>query len=140
MARQLMQPRDRAESRAPQLGEGNVPAHLRQDSSKLPLLTVIAPARNEAGNAAELVRRLERVAANLPMEIVFVDDSDDDTAEVVSDLRRRSKCPIKLITRPNGQRKDGLGGAVVAGEGQGPDMGRVVTEEAISVSRTYWIL
>jgi hypothetical protein len=83
---------------------------------------------------------LERVAANLPMEIVFMDDSDDDTAEVVSDLRRRSEWPIKPITWPNGQRKDGLGGAVVAGEGQGPDMGRVVPEKAISVSRTYWIL
>lgn len=115
MARQLMRRRDQTESGAPQTRERDVPAYLRQNSPKLPLLTVIAPTRNEAGNVAELVRRLEQVAANVPMEIIFVDDSDDDTAEVVSDLRRRSKCPIKLITRPNGQRKDGLGGAVIEG-------------------------
>ena len=51
----------------------------------------------------------------ISLEVVFVDDSTDDTAEVIRDLQDRFSFPINLISRPPERRKNGLGGAVVEG-------------------------
>lgn len=79
-------------------------------------VTVIVPTRNEAGNVPELTRRLAEV---LPCdgshELLFVDDSDDDTPAVVRSVSTRSALPVRLLHRPRSQRSGGLGGAVVAG-------------------------
>jgi dolichol-phosphate mannosyltransferase len=77
-------------------------------------VTVIVPTRNEVGNIAELMRRL---VPSLPpdSEVVFVDDSDDETPAAISDAASTSQVPVRLVHRPRGQRDDGLGGAVVAG-------------------------
>src|SRR4051794_27331634 len=48
-----------------------------------PAVTVVIPSRNEEENIAELVSRLNAVAPGLPLEIVFVDDSDDETPHAV---------------------------------------------------------
>ncbi len=77
-------------------------------------LSVIAPTRNEADNIAPLVARLEHVLPD-GSEIIFVDDSDDETPAMVESVALRSRYPIRLIHRPPGQRAGGLGGAVVAG-------------------------
>ncbi|WP_058046902.1 glycosyltransferase [Streptomyces roseifaciens] len=78
-------------------------------------VTVLVPTFNEAGNVEELLRRL---GAALPTrlsscEVVFVDDSTDDTAEAIRKAARTCPYPVTVIRRrePVG----GLGGAVVEG-------------------------
>jgi cellulose synthase/poly-beta-1,6-N-acetylglucosamine synthase-like glycosyltransferase len=44
-----------------------------------PDVTIVVPTRNESGNVAELVRRLDSALGSIHAEILFVDDSDDDT-------------------------------------------------------------
>src|SRR3954468_10552823 len=81
----------------------------------VPALSVVVPTRDEAGNVAELVARLERVLPGERLEVIFVDDSDDGTPGEIEACRRRSPLAIKLLHREAGERADGLGGAVVAG-------------------------
>jgi putative flippase GtrA len=76
---------------------------------------VVVPTRHEAGNIAALVARLQAAVTDIPLEIVFVDDSDDNTVAVIEQVRAEATCEITLLHRPPGQRSDGLGGAVVAG-------------------------
>jgi dolichol-phosphate mannosyltransferase len=80
-----------------------------------PLLAVIVPTRNEAGNVAPLVQRIERVVDTARSEIVFVDDSVDGTPAEVARVARAAGLPIRLIHRPERERLGGLGGAVTAG-------------------------
>jgi dolichol-phosphate mannosyltransferase len=86
-----------------------------------PALSVILPTRNEIGNVPVLLRELERVLASTAAEIIFVDDSDDATPEVIEAASSLSSCPVRLVHRPPERRSDGLGGAVVRGmhEAQG---------------------
>lgn len=76
-------------------------------------LSVIVPTFNEAPNVAELVRRLGDALRGLEAEVIFVDDSTDDTPAVVMAVAAEAPLPIRLIhrERPTG----GLGGAVMAG-------------------------
>ena len=48
-----------------------------------PAISVVLPTREEAENVRPLVARLERVLPDLPVEIIFVDDSDDDTPDAI---------------------------------------------------------
>ena len=77
--------------------------------------TVIVPTRNEAGNVAELLRRLTPVLSGRSAEVIFVDDSDDETPKVITALSEDSAIPVRLVHRARGQRANGLGGAVLAG-------------------------
>jgi glycosyltransferase involved in cell wall biosynthesis len=81
-------------------------------------LSVVVPTRNEAANVEALVSRLAEVLEGVvpDWEILFVDDSDDATPAVVTDLERRG-LPVKLFHRPPGTRSGGLGGAVNDGFG-----------------------
>ncbi len=81
----------------------------------LPAVSIVVPTRNEAGNVAELVRRLDLALPRLPVEIIFVDDSTDETPETIQALQGRDQLEIVLVHRPPEQRGDGLGGAVVRG-------------------------
>jgi dolichol-phosphate mannosyltransferase len=78
-----------------------------------PAVSVVLPTREEAENVAPLVARLERVLPDLPVEIIFVDDSDDETPDSIRGVT--SSRAVYLIHRPAGERRGGLGGAVVAG-------------------------
>ncbi len=78
-------------------------------------LAIVVPTRNEAGNVAELVRRVAAATRPWRAELVFVDDSDDGTPDEVRRVAAQSMIPIRLIHRPPGQRQGGLGGAVVKG-------------------------
>jgi dolichol-phosphate mannosyltransferase len=82
---------------------------------QLPSVSLVVPTRNEADNVEELVRRVDRALPDLPIEIIFVDDSTDDTPETIEALRDRFRPEIVLVHRPPEQRGDGLGGAVVRG-------------------------
>jgi dolichol-phosphate mannosyltransferase len=77
-------------------------------------VTVVVPTMNEAGSVPELVARLgEALPADGTHEVLFVDDSTDDTPAVLRGLAAESELPIRVLHRetPAG----GLGGAVVAG-------------------------
>jgi len=89
---------------------------LPPDAQPTAELAVLVPTRNEAPNIEELLRRVSAAVAGIPAEIIFVDDSDDDTPVVIDALAgRQDGCRVSLIHRQGPQRTGGLGGAVVAG-------------------------
>jgi dolichol-phosphate mannosyltransferase len=97
--------------------EDTEPAYSRtvQPVSKL---AVLVPTRNEADNIEELLGRIAAAVTAIPTEIVFVDDSDDATPDVIRAVACRGgagACQVSLIHRQGGQRPGGLGGAVVDG-------------------------
>ncbi len=78
-------------------------------------VSVVVPTRNEAANVGELVPRLARAMPSVPMDIIFVDDSDDDTPEAIARLRPQCHHNLVVVHRPANQRSGGLAGAVVHG-------------------------
>ncbi|GLY07390.1 glycosyltransferase family 2 protein [Actinoplanes sp. NBRC 101535] len=80
-----------------------------------PEVSVVVPTRNEAENVGPLVERVRDALGATPGEILFVDDSDDETPGVISALAEDDPDRVRLLHRPAGQRSGGLGGAVVAG-------------------------
>lgn len=84
-------------------------------SSEPCLLSVILPTRNEAGNIMPLVHRLEQALQGKSAEVIFVDDSTDDTPQVIQAAGAQSSLAVKLIARPPELRTGGLGGAVIEG-------------------------
>ena len=76
-------------------------------------VTIVVPTYNEALNVPELVRRVGEATRGLDAEILFVDDSSDDTADVVRRVAPDAELPVRVIHRdaPVG----GLGGAVLEG-------------------------
>jgi len=99
-------------------GPAKVRARMRGTIGELPVRTalrqtVVVPTFNERDNIATL---LDRLAAALPAgetEIVFVDDSTDDTPEVIAEAAQG--CPIPVIVHHRENGAGGLGGAVVEG-------------------------
>ena len=82
--------------------------------SRPPHLTIVVPTRNEAQNVEPLLQRLAAASGSLPTEVLFVDDSDDDTAEVIAGQAATCAVGLRLIHRPQGERRGGLSGAVVS--------------------------
>jgi Glycosyltransferases involved in cell wall biogenesis len=82
-------------------------------------VTVIVPTRNEAGNVGPLLDRVAATAMGRDIEVLFVDDSDDDTPREVLALADKDRADrgmsVRLIHREPGSRTGGLGGAVVEG-------------------------
>jgi dolichol-phosphate mannosyltransferase len=79
-------------------------------------LTVIVPTRNEAGNIRALLERLQSALIGQAVEVIFVDDSSDNTPDVIGDCACDfSGMEIRLIHRAPEQRAGGLGSAVVTG-------------------------
>ncbi|MFT4215228.1 MAG: glycosyltransferase [Microbacterium sp.] len=84
-------------------------------------LSVIVPTFNEGPNVAELVRRIgaaldtvqTQTGSGTRFEVVFVDDSTDDTPEAIRAIATTAAFPVRLIHRENPD--SGLGGAVVEG-------------------------
>ena len=79
-------------------------------------ISVIVPTFNEAPNVAELVARVSSTVASLDgirVEIIFVDDSTDNTPQVIEAVAATASLPVRLIHReePVGR----LGAAVVEG-------------------------
>ncbi|MFF3450441.1 glycosyltransferase [Streptomyces sp. NPDC002667] len=103
------------ESTAPGgLGELGDPAVRAAGIPEPGAVTVVVPTFNEAANIRELLHRItDSVPARLPCEVVFVDDSTDDTPEVIEQAARDCPFPVTVLHRevPEG----GLGGAVVEG-------------------------
>jgi dolichol-phosphate mannosyltransferase len=78
-----------------------------------PRQTVLIPTRNERDNIAVLLSRLAHVLPAGDTEIVFVDDSTDDTPQVIESAARDCPIPVTVHHRTGGA--GGLGGAVVEG-------------------------
>ncbi|WP_295784148.1 glycosyltransferase [uncultured Microbacterium sp.] len=76
-------------------------------------LSVIVPTFNEGPNVAELVRRTSDALTGRLVEVIFVDDSTDDTPDVIRAVAASADIPVRLIHRDNPV--GGLGGAVVEG-------------------------
>ncbi len=58
--------------------------------------------------------RIHQAVKGIAVEVVFVDDSTDETPDMIRKLQDWFPLPIKLIARPE-RRQNGLGGAVVEG-------------------------
>jgi dolichol-phosphate mannosyltransferase len=79
-------------------------------------LSIIIPTRNEAGNINPLLERISRVLNGIHAEVLFVDDSNDDTPQAVETAKLNfPDLHIQLFHRATGQRMGGLGGAVLLG-------------------------
>lgn len=79
-------------------------------------LTILVPTRNESGNIAMLLSRIEKAIGDIDTEVLFVDDSTDDTPQVIDQFKNQFKSiQVELLHRPLKERTGGLGGAVVAG-------------------------
>lgn len=81
-----------------------------------PILSVIVPTRNEAGNIDILLTRIKEAFGATLIEVIFVDDSTDNTPQVINAVKGHfSGMTIQLIHRSPNKRIGGLGGAVVEG-------------------------
>ncbi|GGQ04721.1 glycosyltransferase [Streptomyces mutabilis] len=77
-------------------------------------VTIVVPTFNESGNVRRLLRLItESVPARLPCEVVFVDDSTDDTPDVIR--AAAPDCPFPVTVLHRAEPSGGLGGAVVEG-------------------------
>ena len=76
-------------------------------------LSIIVPTFNEAPNVAELIRRVTAAVEGIDAEVVFVDDSTDDTPDVIREVAASASLPVRLVHRSS--RAGGLGGAVIEG-------------------------
>ncbi|MGW1805075.1 glycosyltransferase [Streptomyces sp. NPDC002078] len=77
-------------------------------------VTIVVPTFNESANIRQLLHRItESVPARLPCEVLFVDDSTDDTPEVIREAAKDCPFPVAVLHRE--EPVGGLGGAVVEG-------------------------
>ena len=100
---------------------GSLHPHLSQVGSLLasyegiPEVSIIVPTRNERDNIAPLLDRLAPALADRCAEVVFVDDSSDDTPEAIASGAVRPGLMVRCLHRSPEQRHGGLGGAVIEG-------------------------
>jgi dolichol-phosphate mannosyltransferase len=78
-------------------------------------LCIVVPTRNESGNIAPLVDRISTAMAGRDVEVLFVDDSTDDTPAAILAVAQVSDITVRLLHREPAKRTGGLSGAVVAG-------------------------
>jgi dolichol-phosphate mannosyltransferase len=85
-----------------------------RDAKDAPLISLVIPTFNEAGNIAELLAQLSAaMPEDVPCEVIFVDDSTDDTPRVITEAAR--DCRLTVSVRHRETPDGGLGGAVAAG-------------------------
>jgi dolichol-phosphate mannosyltransferase len=77
-------------------------------------LTVVVPTRNEADNVPVLMRELRESLSGLDYRVIFVDDSTDETPEVIRSLCEENG-RVTLIHREGTEREGGLSTAVTTG-------------------------
>ncbi|WP_308200970.1 glycosyltransferase [Actinoplanes sp. M2I2] len=106
-----------AQRSVPAPGAGDI-AHNDQTSQDRPpdpqRIAVIVPTRHEAGSVGPLYDRIRAALSGRDWELVFVDDSDDETVERLTTLAGHDP-RVTCVHRPPGRREGGLGGAVLAG-------------------------
>lgn len=81
-----------------------------------PAVSVLVPTRNEAGNIEKLLDSLKRALDDTRVEVIFIDDSTDETPLVIEKaVTQFSELNIRLIHRAPVEQSGGLGGAVKVG-------------------------
>ncbi len=83
-----------------------------------PATSIVVPTFNERHNIATLLDRLVLVLGSSPSEVLFVDDSDDDTPAVIAAEAASRNLPVVVVHREPGRRTGGLAGAVIIGIGR----------------------
>lgn len=87
-----------------------------EDQKHVGGVSVIVPTRNEQDNVIALLEQIALVRPMVVSEVLFVDDSDDATPNVIREAVQRAwPFAVRLIERPPGERAGGLSGAVVEG-------------------------
>ncbi|MCI3272735.1 glycosyltransferase [Streptomyces cylindrosporus] len=95
-------------------GELGDPAVRGAEVAEPGAVTIVVPTYNESANIRQLLHQItESVPTRLPCEVVFVDDSTDDTPEVIQEAAKDCPFPVTLLHRE--EPVGGLGGAVVEG-------------------------
>src|SRR6266516_7613427 len=69
-------------------------------TGETPSLTIIVPTRNEKHSIELLLARLGPAVASLGAELIFVDDSDDETPDVLAEKAVDCPVPIRILHRP----------------------------------------
>jgi dolichol-phosphate mannosyltransferase len=97
-------------------------AHTVGGVARASALTVVIPTFNERDNIEPLLAALQTALRGIPTEVLFVDDSNDDTPAIIQAASARlssRRFVITLLHRPEGPaRADGLAGAVQLGLAQ----------------------
>ena len=78
------------------------------------LLSIVVPVYNEAGNIKLLLEKIAEALRGITYEVIFVDDSTDETPMVILKVAAKSSAEIRLEHREN---EKGLATAVVRGFG-----------------------
>jgi putative flippase GtrA len=82
-------------------------------------LSVVVPTRNERGKVERLLPALRDALAGITTEVIFVDDSDDDTPAVIQSATQTldsSRFHIRCEHRPSGPaRAEGMASAIARG-------------------------
>jgi dolichol-phosphate mannosyltransferase len=78
-------------------------------------LSIVVPTRNEELNLGPLLGQLVSAFDLADTELLVVDDSDDETPEVLAEAAASCPLAVRLLHRPPGARKGGLSSAVIAG-------------------------
>ncbi|MGW3123099.1 glycosyltransferase [Streptomyces sp. NPDC001107] len=95
-------------------GELDDPAVRGAEVAEPGAVTIVVPTYNESANVRRLLHLItESVPSRLPCEVVFVDDSTDDTPEVIHEAA--GDCPFPVTVLHREEPVGGLGGAVVEG-------------------------
>lgn len=90
------------------------PVEQLESAVRRPYLAIIIPTRNEACNVQPLLQLIHRAVADLSVEVIFVDDSTDDTPDIIRQTALAFPFDVSVIARP-AERRNGLGMAVVEG-------------------------
>lgn len=78
-------------------------------------MTIVIPTRNEQHGVGQLLAQLGGTSKGIPIEVLFVDDSTDETPAAIRQAAQTCGLAVRLLHRSAGQRAGGLGGAVVEG-------------------------
>lgn len=75
------------------------------------MISIVVPTFNEKGNIAPLLKRIGDTLKEIDYEVIFVDDSNDETPKVIEEAAKTDK-HVRLFHREN---EKGLATAVVKG-------------------------
>ncbi len=75
-------------------------------------ISIVVPTRNEAGNIRPLLQRISQATAGIPCEVIFIDDSTDDTPAVIR--RAKEECPMPVLLEHR-EKNGGLASAAARG-------------------------